>query len=106
MNFITSFLLMVTIILVIDFIIIWGLQGFSFKNFKTKLIDTTYWRKRSNTFENDLDLQRKVHAHNTIIWTGQLEELKIDYDDKKEKYKLAMQELKKAKERIKELEKK
>lgn len=99
------FLMIVIVVLLIDFIVLFGLQGFSFKNFIKKLVDTTYWQKKYNTVVNELDLQRKAHANNTIVWTKQIEELTAEKDYKDTKYKLQVQENKKLKERLKELEK-
>ena len=99
------FLIIVIIMLLVDFIILWGLQGFSFKDFIKKLVDTTYWQKKYNTAENELELQRKAHANNTIAWTKQIEDLTASEEYKTTKYKLQLQENKKLKERIKELEK-
>ena len=99
------FLLMVLIILLIDFVILWGLQGFSFKNFIKKLVDTTYWQKKYNTAENELDLQRKAHANNTIAWTKQIEDFKSSEEYKDTKLKLANKTIKELKERLKEIEK-
>ena len=99
------FILITTMILLIDFIILWGLQGFSFKDFKNKLIDTTYWQKKYNTAENDLDIQRKAHAQNTIAWTKQIEDFKSSEEYKDTKLKLASKTIKELRERLKELEK-
>lgn len=98
------FLIIVIVVLTIDFVILWGLQGFSFKNFKNKLVDTTYWQKNYNTALNELDLQRKAHAHNTIAWTKQIEDFKSSEEYKDTKLKLASKTIKELRERLKELE--
>lgn len=99
------FILITTMILLIDFVILWGLQGFSFKNFKNKLIDTSYWQKKYNTAQNELEIQRKAHASNTIAWTKQIEEFKSSEEYKNTKLKLASKTIKELRERLKELEK-
>ena len=68
------------------------------------LKDKTYYRKKANTLKLELDLQRKTHAHNTVEWTRQLEDMAADVDYKKTKLRLANKEIKDLKERIKELE--
>ena len=49
-------------------------------------------------------MQRKTHAHNTVEWTRQLEDMAADVDYKETKLRLANKEIKDLKERIKELE--
>lgn len=100
------FLMIAIVVLLIDFIVLFGLQGFSFKNFIKKLADTTYWQKKYNTAQNELDLQRKAHANNTITWTKQIEELTAGYEYKSTREKLLTKEVKTLKERLKEVEKK
>ena len=68
--------------------------------------DKGYYRKKYNTLENELEIQRRAHANNTVMWTKQIEELTASYDYKDTKYKLMVKENKKLKDRIKELEKK
>ena len=68
------------------------------------LKDKTYYRKKANTLKLELDLQRKTHAHNTIAWTKQIEDLTMSLEYKNAKHKVTLQENRKLKERIKELE--
>ena len=99
------FLIIVILVLIIDFLLIFVLQGCNFKDFKNKLIDTTYWQKKYNTAENELEIQRKAHAQNTIAWTKQIEEFKSSEEYKDTKLKLASKTIKELRERLKELEK-
>ena len=66
--------------------------------------DKTYYRKKSNTLDNELEIQRKAHAQNTIAWTKQIEDLKASEEYRNMRIKLLTGENKKLKERIKELE--
>ena len=66
--------------------------------------DKTYYRKKANTLSNELDLQRKAHAHNTIKWTEQIEEKEADIQYRDTRIKQLNSRLKKCEERIKELE--
>lgn len=68
------------------------------------LKDKTYYRKKANTLKLELELQRKTHANNTIAWTKQIEDITADFEYKKTKLKLAHEDIKKLKERIRELE--
>lgn len=68
------------------------------------LVDKTYYLKKSNTLKNELTIQRKAHAQNTIAWTQQIEEKTASEDYKDMRIKLLVKENKKLKERIKELE--
>lgn len=97
---------MKVILLIFIIIVCLGLVAYliitnvNFEWFKDKM----YYRKKANALKLELDLQRKTHAHNTVEWTRQLEEMTSDIDYKTMKLKLANQENKKLKERIKELE--
>ncbi len=66
--------------------------------------DKTYYRKKANTLKLENDLQRKTHAHNTIRWTEQIEDLTADCEYRNTRIKLLNSRLKKCEERIKELE--
>lgn len=68
------------------------------------LKDKTYYKKKKNTLENELEIQRKAHAHNTIAWTKQIEDLTASLEYKETKLKSINKEMKNLKERIKELE--
>lgn len=68
------------------------------------LKDKTYYKKKKNKLELEIELQRKTHAHNTIAWTKQIEDLASSVDYKTTKLRLANKEIKDLKERIKELE--
>lgn len=68
------------------------------------LKDKTHYRRKANTLKLELELQRKTHAHNTIAWTEQIEDLASSLEYKTTKLRLANKEIKDLKERIKELE--
>lgn len=66
--------------------------------------DKTYYKKKSNTLENELEIQRTAHAQNTVAWTKQIEDFKAREEYKNTKIKLANKTIKELKERLKELE--
>lgn len=66
--------------------------------------DKTYYKKKKNSLELEIELQRKTHAHNTIAWTKQIEELNTIIENKTIKLRRANKEIKDLKQRIKELE--
>lgn len=68
------------------------------------LKDKTYYKKKMNSLELEIELQRKTHAHNTIAWTKQIEDLGASLDYKTTKLRLANKEIRELKEYIKELE--
>lgn len=68
------------------------------------LKDKTYYKKKVNTLMNELEIQRKAHAQNTIAWTKQIEDLTMSLEYRDTRHKLTLQENRKLKERIKELE--
>ena len=68
------------------------------------LKDKTYYKKKKNSLELEIELQRKTHAYNTIAWTKQIEELNTIIENKTIKLRRANKEIKDLKQRIKELE--
>ncbi len=68
------------------------------------LKDKFYYKHKVNTLKNELEVQRRTHAHNTIAWTKQIEDLTASVEYKTAKLKLASKEIKILKEKIKELE--
>lgn len=66
--------------------------------------DKTHYRKKANTLENELEIQRTAHAQNTVAWTKQIEDFKASEEYKNTKIKLANKTIKELKERLKELE--
>lgn len=92
-------------IVLLYFVITFYISGLSFKDFGRKWKDVTYWQKKYNDSERELEIQREAHARNTIAWTKRIEELISSDINKTTKLQIANKEINKMKERIKELEK-
>ena len=99
-------IILITIgVILFYFVLTFFLVGLSFKDFCKKWRDNTYWQQKYNTAENTIEINRRVHAENTIKWTEMLEEKEATIIYKTTKIQILNNENKKLKERIKELEK-
>ena len=102
---IISISLIVLGVILFYFVLTFFLVGLSFKDFCIKWKDATYWQQKYNTSENEKEINRQVHANNTITWTMMLEEKDATIINLKTKYQIVSNENKKLKERLKEFEK-
>ena len=68
--------------------------------------DKTYYKKRTNTLENENKMQRETFEEATREWTKQLLDKTADIEHLRNRVQLKDKTIKELKERNKELEKK